>query len=132
MKAELGGTGWILEVDPEMPDGQCLVFHNPTVFPAGVADYMRSVVKIKLGARSDDWAHESKSIIPYVIKLFPALVRDAAFPVQVLDAERTFWEKACLLHEETLAPPITCEKSAWPATTTISGASSKLASAKEH
>lgn len=102
--ADLGQTGWQLEVDPEMADGQCLLFHYPSVFPAGTAGYVRPVVKIELGARSDDWPHQTKAIQPYVIELFPALDPDATFPVRVLAAERTFWEKACLLHEETFRP----------------------------
>jgi hypothetical protein len=88
-----------------MPDGQCLLFHYPTVFPASVAAYVRPVVKIELGARSDDWPHEEKSIQPYVIEHFPALDPSPFFSVRVLAAERTFWEKACLLHEETFRPP---------------------------
>jgi len=31
---------------------------------------------IELGARSDDWLHEEKSIQPYVIEQFPALDAD--------------------------------------------------------
>ena len=104
LRNALGETGWTLEVDPDIPDGQCLLFHYPSVFPAGSAGYVRPIVKIELGARSDDWPHESKSILSYVIELFPALDPDAAFPVRVLAAERTFWEKACLLHEETFRP----------------------------
>jgi len=100
----LGDSGWKLEVDPDMPDGQCLLFHYPSAFPAESAGYVRPVVKIELGARSDDWPHVEKSILPYVIECFPALDSDAACTVRVLSAERTFWEKACLLHEETFRP----------------------------
>jgi hypothetical protein len=60
----LGDSGWQLEVDPDMPDGQCLLFHYPSVFPPGAAGYVRPVVKIELGARSDDWPHEEKPILP--------------------------------------------------------------------
>ena len=67
LKEELGETGWTLEVDPDMTDGQFLLFHYPSVVSAGVADYVRPVIKIELGARSDDWPHESKSILPYII-----------------------------------------------------------------
>jgi hypothetical protein len=102
----LGSDGWKLEVDPNMPDGQCLLFHYPSVFPVNAAGYVPPQVKIELGARSDDWPHEAKLIKPYVIELFPVLDADAdaGFPVRVLAAERTFWEKACLLHEETFRP----------------------------
>jgi len=104
LRATLGETGWRLEVDPDMPDGQCLLFYYPSVFPVGTAGYVRPVVKIELGARSDDWPHETKLIQPYVIDLFPAFDPNSTFPLRVLTAERTFWEKACLLHEETFRP----------------------------
>jgi predicted nucleotidyltransferase component of viral defense system len=100
----IGPSGWRLEVDPDMPDGQCLLFHYPSVFAPGAAGYVRPVVKIELGARSDDWPHEAKAIQPYVIERFPAFDPAEAFVVRVLSAERTFWEKACLLHEETFRP----------------------------
>lgn len=93
-----------LEVDPDMADGQCLLFHYPSVFPPDAAGYVRPVVKIELGARSDDWPHEDKIIQPFVLEQFPALDSDADVSVRVLAAERTFWEKACLLHEETFRP----------------------------
>jgi predicted nucleotidyltransferase component of viral defense system len=104
LTAALGEAGWHLEVDPDMADGQCLLFHYPSVFTATSAGYVRPVVKIELGARSDDWPHETITIQPYVLELFPVLDRAAVFPARVLAAERTFWEKACLLHEETFRP----------------------------
>lgn len=104
IEAALGGSGWRLEVDPDMADGQCLLFHYPTVFPSSASAYVRPVVKIELGARSDDWPHEEKSIQPYVTEHFSSLDPAPSCVVRVLAAERTFWEKACLLHEETFRP----------------------------
>ncbi|HZQ46303.1 MAG TPA: nucleotidyl transferase AbiEii/AbiGii toxin family protein, partial [Verrucomicrobiae bacterium] len=57
IRAVLGQSGWKLEVDPDMDDGQCLLFHYPGVFASTEAGYVRPVVKIELGARSDDWPH---------------------------------------------------------------------------
>lgn len=102
--AALGADGWKLEVDPDMPDGQCLLFHYPSVFPANAAGYVPPQVKIELGARSDDWPHMERFIQSYVLECFPAFDAEGLFPVRVLAAERTFWEKACLLHEETFRP----------------------------
>lgn len=102
--AALGPEGWKLEVDPGMADGQCLLFHYPSVLPANAAGYVPPQVKVELGARSDDWPNEEKPIRPYVLEHFPAFDADGVFPVRVLAAERTFWEKACLLHEETFRP----------------------------
>jgi len=100
----LGESGWRLEVDPTMADGQCLLLHYPSVFGPESAGYVVPVVKIELGARSDDWPHVARIIRPYVLEHFPMIDSDSACTVSVLAAERTFWEKACLLHEETFRP----------------------------
>ena len=121
LRATLGETGWQLEVDPDMPDGQCLLFHYPSLFQSGSAGYVRPVVKIELGARSDDWPHEERSIEPYVIEHFPVLDSGAACTVRVLAAERTFWEKACLCSmRRPSAPWINHGSFVWRAITTIS------------
>jgi hypothetical protein len=99
----LGDTDWKLEVDPEMPDGQCLLLRYPSAFE-NEAGYIKPVVKIELGARSDDWPHAERPIQPYLAERFPQLMPEGPFSIRVLAAERTFWEKACLLHEETFRP----------------------------
>ncbi len=105
MADTLGDTGeWTLEVDPDIPDGQCLLIHYPAALPATEAGYVRPVVKIELGARSDDWPAESRTITPYIAEALPDAMEDTMFPVNALVAERTFWEKAMLLHEETFRP----------------------------
>lgn len=107
--AQLGPTAdppkWGLEVDPEDDDGQSLLFHYPVVVAdGGPVAYVPPRVKIELGARSDDWPDETRDICPYLSQHVPALAEDATFPVTTLKAERTFWEKAMLLHEETFRP----------------------------
>ena len=99
----LGDSGWKLEVDPDMADGQCLLLHYPSAFE-NEAGYIKPIVKIELGARSDDWPHEDRPIQPYLAERFPQLMPNGPFFVRVLAAEPTFWEKACLLHEETFRP----------------------------
>jgi hypothetical protein len=51
-----------------------------------------------MGARSDHWPAERRIITPYAAEQFPALFHDAQIAVRVLAAERTFWEKATILH----------------------------------
>jgi len=105
MATRLGtGEGWTLEVDPDMADGQCLLFHYPRAFPVTEAGYVRPVVKIELGARSDDWPSQARAISPYVAQVLPQAIPDATVSVHTLAPERTFWEKAMLLHEETFRP----------------------------
>jgi len=89
--------------EEEDRDQQTLLFHYPTVFPGAIA-YVLPVVKIELGARSETEPVEMPLIQPYLAMAFPDLLHDNAFPIKTLAAERTFWEKAMLLHEETFRP----------------------------
>ena len=66
--------------------------------------YLRSAVKIEIGARS---AHEpavSKRIIPYCSEEFPHLFEQYPMTVQVLSEARTFWEKVTIAHAEYHRP----------------------------
>jgi hypothetical protein len=65
---------------------------------------VRPIVKIKLGTPSDAWPHEQKTPGPYVAELLPTLEPYGAFIARVIAAERTFWEKACVLHEKSFRP----------------------------
>jgi hypothetical protein len=62
------------------------------------------VVKIEMGARSDDWPAEPREIRAYLAKEFPDAISDAVVAVRAIQLERTFWEKATLLHEENQRP----------------------------
>jgi hypothetical protein len=95
---------WSLLPDESDPDKQTLQFAYPSSLPAGESDYVRRAVKIEMGARSDHWPCETKSVTPYVVELFPKGFKQAACDVKVLAAERTFWEKATILHSEFHRP----------------------------
>lgn len=88
--------------DPDDPDGQTLLLQYSSVFPP--SDYVRPAVKIEMGARSDTEPSETPSIRTYVAEALPEIRGMDAFPVRVVAARRTFWEKAMLLHEETFRP----------------------------
>ena len=95
-------AAWSLEPDPADADLQTLLFTYPSAF-AGRTAYIRPVVKIEMGARSDVEPAETAAIQPYVFTVLkPA--GSVAFPVRVVAARRTFWEKAMLLHEEIHRP----------------------------
>ena len=95
----LGADGWSLVIDPE--DSQTLRFAYPTTIEDNAVDsYVRREVKIECGARSDDWPAENRVVQPYVAELYPDAINDANVPVKVLSIERTFWEKATILHAE--------------------------------
>lgn len=99
------GMDWQLTPadEEEDPDQQTLLFHYPSVFTDSIA-YVRRVVKIELGARSEMEPVENPIIQPYLAEAFPDLLGDSAFALKTVTAARTFWEKAMLLHEEGFRP----------------------------
>lgn len=100
------GDNWRLEVDPD--DEQSVLFHYPTVAPRGSGDepaYLRPFVKLELGARSEHWPSEEAEIRPFAAEDFPSAFRSPAGRVKVVSAERTFWEKATILHSWYHAGP---------------------------
>ncbi|MCB9913192.1 MAG: nucleotidyl transferase AbiEii/AbiGii toxin family protein [Planctomycetes bacterium] len=96
---ELGEKGWELKSDPD--DAQSLLFRYPSAFaePREPA-YIQRHVKIEGGARADPWPTEDQELQPYVAEAFPAGITDARVSVRALSIERTFWEKATILHAE--------------------------------
>ncbi|MBN1904529.1 MAG: nucleotidyl transferase AbiEii/AbiGii toxin family protein [Deltaproteobacteria bacterium] len=95
---------WKLTSDTFDPDGQTLVFSYPTTFNVQIA-YLRQEVRIEMGARSDTEPTQEIEIKPYLADAFPDLFQQTRFSVRAVSPERTFWEKAMLLHEETFRPP---------------------------
>jgi hypothetical protein len=87
----------------EDKDQQTLLFAYPGVL-TGTATYLRPVVKIEMGARSDTEPSETPSLRPYLYEAFPEKMGDGAFAIKTVVARRTFWDKAMLLHEETYRP----------------------------
>lgn len=99
------GTTWTLEPDPKDPDSQTLLFHYPSCWPREATRYIQPWVKMEFGARSDPWPVVNMQVNSLVAETFPNLLQEAACQVTALKPERTFWEKAMLLHEETYRPP---------------------------
>lgn len=98
---ELGQPGrWSVEIDTSDP--QTVLFHYPQAGTAG-PDYIRPAVRIEMGARSDHWPREQHQIRSYVGEEVDQPIGIAT--AQVLAAERTFWEKATLLHAECHRDP---------------------------
>jgi hypothetical protein len=96
--------GWSLKIAEDDPDRQTLLFAYPSGLAETTAAYIGPAVRIELGARSDHWPSEQVRIAPYVAERFPAAFETQDFAVKVLAAERTFWEKATLLHAEYHRP----------------------------
>jgi len=104
-KHTLGAEGWSYEVDQRDETRLTLLFHYPSVVPAASGEeYNHRTVKIECGAKADLWPVTEKEIMPYVVAVIPDLAKSATIKVQTLNLERTFWEKATILHAEAHRP----------------------------
>jgi hypothetical protein len=98
-------TAWNLVIDRDDP--QTVNFQYPVSLHG--SDYARfayvlPAVRLELGARGDPWPAERRDIIAFAAEEFPALFKAPICTVMVLTAERTFWEKATILHAEFHRP----------------------------
>lgn len=104
---QLGPQGelWSLSIDPNDP--QTVNFRYPSSLAkrdyADIA-YVNPVVRLELGARGDPWPAEKRSIRSYAADERPDVFKAPACEVDTLAVERTFWEKATILHAEHHRP----------------------------
>ena len=73
----------------------------PAAFEAG---YIRPAVRLEIGPLASWVPSSSYSIKAYAAQAFPEAFSNPDFKVIAIDAERTFWEKATILHQEAYRP----------------------------
>lgn len=74
-------------------------------YPAAFADtYLRPEVRLEIGPLASWLPHEEGRITAYAAKAFPDLFARREATVRTIRAERTFWEKATILHQEAHRP----------------------------
>lgn len=73
----------------------------PAAFPD---DYLRSEVRLEIGLLASWLPYEDRSISCYAAEAFPDVFEQRECAVKVIRAERTFWEKATIVHHEALSP----------------------------
>lgn len=101
--AKLGITdGWQIFPDQKDPDAQTLLFAYPS--ETSKAGYIRPLVKIEIGARSEHWPVSEHRVQSYVKEALKEKIHESEIMVRVLNAERTFWEKATILHQYAHLP----------------------------
>ena len=85
------------------PDGEAVHVAYPSVLPGGnVPTYLRRQVLLEFGTRGTTEPREEHSVATYLEGAVET-TGDLAFPsasVMAMRAERTFWEKATLVHAE--------------------------------
>jgi hypothetical protein len=92
---------WEVLIDEQDRDGQTLLFHYPGAVDLVSGSYVDPSVKLEFGCRSDPWPTIRARIKPYAAEFFhDVFSNNKDCDVIVLKAERTFWEKATILHQE--------------------------------
>ncbi len=66
--------------------------------------YIRPVVRLEIGPLASWVPHEIRMLKPYSADAFPQMFIDPGCRVAVINAERSFWEKATILHQEAHRP----------------------------
>lgn len=105
-----GNRPWLEYVTDEASHSPVLNFHYPCEHPAGLP-YIRRVVKLEFGSLTDQQPTGTHRVQPWVAESLNPEMRGMGCEVVALEIERTFWEKATILHAEHHRAP----ESAMPA-----------------
>lgn len=93
------GAAWMeFQVDEET-HSPVVLFHYPSNELTGF-DYLRRSVKMEFGSLTDQRPAGEHTISPWLAEEFPELLADFRCELVALELERTFWEKATILHAE--------------------------------
>ena len=97
----IGEKGWTLKIDPTASEPDTVEFQYPKGLPdSRISAYIRPAVRLELGCRGEQVPCEEATVKPYAAEVNPKLCATVEAPVLVIGAERTFWEKATILHRE--------------------------------
>src|SRR4051794_39611528 len=95
--------GWFEFLTDPGTHSPVLLFHYPSSQPAGF-DYLRRSVKLEFGSLTDQQPVGRHPIRPWVADVLPDAFADWHGDVIALEVERSFWEKATILHTEYHRP----------------------------
>ncbi len=80
-----------------------LLFHYPSSQPTGF-EYLKRSVKLEFGSLTDQQPIGHHMIRPWIAEVLPSAFPDWRCEVVALGVDRTFWEKATILHTEYHRP----------------------------
>ena len=95
--------GWFEFLTDPNTNSPVLLFHYPSSQPAGF-DYLKRSVKLEFGSLTDQQPVGRHPIRPWVAEVLPDAFPDWRCEVVALEVERSFWEKATILHTEYHRP----------------------------
>jgi hypothetical protein len=95
--------GW--RIEPDRQGFPLLLFRYPASETSRDFGYIGPEVKIEIGSLTDQLPVGEHTVAPYVGQALPELKAARSGALTVLEVERTFWEKATILHNEYFRPP---------------------------
>lgn len=98
-----GTRRWFEFLRDEATNSLILLFHYPGVAPAGLG-YLVRAVKLEFGSLTDQRPVGRHSVTPWIVEELRGAFPDWECEVVALELERTFWEKATILHAEYHRP----------------------------
>ncbi len=97
------GQAWLRYQLDEASRSPVIIFEYPGALPRGVA-YIGRSVKIEFGSLAGQRPTGRHTIQAMVAEIVPGAFSDFQAEVVALELERTFWEKATILHAEYHRP----------------------------
>lgn len=94
---------WIDFLTDPGTNSPVLLFHYPATQPAGF-EYLTRSVKLEFGSLTEQQPVGRHPVRPWLAETLPAAFPDWLCEVVALEVERTFWEKATILHAEYHRP----------------------------
>ena len=98
-----GQRTWFEFLTDSGTNSPVLLFHYPSFQPTGFA-YLKRSVKLEFGALTDQQPVGRHPIRPWMADAVPDAFTDWQCDVVALEVERSFWEKATILHAEYHRP----------------------------
>lgn len=95
----LSTNRWSVDLVADDNGNQQILFSYPRSALTLDSSYNPPRVRIELTARTDNHPSQPATVVPYVAESFPDAISDSSVNVEVLRIERTFWEKATILHQ---------------------------------
>ncbi|UUD36702.1 Nucleotidyl transferase of uncharacterised function (DUF1814) [Mycoplasmopsis californica] len=94
-------TNQKLEISLDQSMKQSVLIKYPNFFNSL---YIKNYIRLKIGILSEDEPFVIAKIKPDIYDKFPMLFEGDGFEVRTIKPERTFWEKATILHHEANRP----------------------------
>lgn len=95
--------GWFEFLIDPLTHSPVLLFHYPSTQPDNL-EYLKRSVKLEFGSLTDQQPAGWHPVAPWIADILPQAFPDWRCDVVALEVERSFWEKATILHAEYHRP----------------------------